>query len=214
MALHAPSTTEVGIESMLRRQTTKTMSMARVAGICVVASGLLAGCGPVDVAGFPWVDFFVGLINFGIFAWVIIKFGGPFIQEFFANRREEFLREMNAAQEARKEAEARLAEYDEKLEALEQERQALLDEYHAQGEREKQRLVETAKRQVEKMRDDAESLIDQEVKKAVAMLEEQAVDLAVQMAAEKATEKLDEKQQQQLFERYVSGLQNSETTLN
>lgn len=201
---------------MARVQKVNTTSTGRMAAIAATVLGisLLSGCAAFEPAAFPWVEFVVAIANFAIFAWVIVKFGGPFIQEYFATRREDFLREMNAAQEARKEAEARLAEYDAKLEALEQERQALLDEYHAQGEREKQRLVETAKRQVEKMRADAESLIDQEVKKAVAMLEEQAVDLAVQMAADKAKEELDESRQKKLFERYVSGLNQSEKTVN
>lgn len=169
-----------------------------------------SGCGGFDASYFPWPDFIAHSINFAIFAAIVIYFGGSQVQQFFANRREDFLRNMKAATEAREEAEAKLEEYNAKLEALENERQALLDEYHAQGEREKQQIVDTAKRQVEKMRADAEVTIEQEVKKAVAMLEEQAVDLAVDMARDKAKERLDAGRQKQLFDRYVSDLDESD----
>ena len=179
--------------------------------LALVALALLVstGCG-FDASDFPWSSFFTAWVNFAIFAGIIIYFGGAHIQRFFANRREDFLRNMKAATEAREEAEARLEEYNAKLEALEKERQSLLDEYHAQGEREKQQIVENAKRQVEKMRDDAEATIAQEVKKAVAMLEAQAVDLAVEMAREKAIERLDAERQKKLFDRYVSQLDESD----
>ncbi len=198
------------------RHTTTAKRIGRPAAFALFALGLtlLSGCAAFEPAAFPWVEFFVGLVNFGIFAWVIIKFGGPLIQEYFADRRETFLREMNAAQEARQEAEAKLEEYNAKLEALEQERQALLDEYHARGEREKQRIIEAAKDSVEKMRVDAEATIDQEVKKAVAILEEQAVDLAVEMARKKAVDSLDADRQQKLFQRYIADLEGSKSALN
>ena len=176
--------------------------------VALIAVSVLPACA-ADVEAFPWVQWIVGLVNFAIFAGIIIKFGGPYIQEFFANRRAEFLRDKEAATRAREEAEALLEEYNAKLEALEQERQALLDEYHAQGEREKQRIIDTAKRQVEKMRTDAEATIDQEVKKAVSVLERQAVDLAVDMARDKAKEELDADRQKKLFDRYVAQLDDS-----
>ncbi len=195
---------------MERSQRSAWIKLAALA----LAAAFLTGCNAIDPGAFPWAYWVTDLINFAIFAGIIIYFGGPYIQEFFANRRENFLREMNAAKEARKQAEAKLEEFDTKLEVLEQERQALLDEYHAQGEREKQRIIETAKREVEKMRSDAEATIEQEVKKAVAMLEEQAVDLAVDMARQQAQKKLDEEGQRKLFERYVSDLDERGPTLN
>lgn len=185
----------------------------KLAAVALAALALLTGCG-FDASNFPWPDYIVGMINFAIFAGIIIKFGGPYIQQYFADRREVFLREMNAAQDARREAEARLEEYNQKLEALEQERQGLLDEYHAQGEREKQRIIEAAKQQVEKSRVDAQATIDMEVKKAVALLERQAVDLAVGMAEKRARAALTDDLQDQLFDRYVSELDKHEPSVH
>ncbi len=164
--------------------------------------------------GFQWLHWATGMVNFFIFAYIIYHFGGTAIKEMFAARKETFLADMNAAKKAREEAEERLAELNEKLEVFEQERQGMLDEYHAQGEREKQRIIEAAKRQVEKMRVDATSAIDQEVKKAVAMLEEQAVNRAVELAQAKAIEAIDAQKQEELFEGYLSELKRPEASVN
>ncbi len=187
--------------------------MWRLMALALVAA-LVAGCGSFEPAAFPWVDWVVGIINFLIFAGIIVKFGGPHIKEFFYNRRKTFIEQMEAATAAREEAEAKLEEYNAKLDALEQERQALLDEYHARGEREKQRIIDTAKKQVEKMRRDAEATIAQEVKKATAALESQAVELAVDMARDQARKELDSDGQKQLVERYVDELDAAESRVN
>lgn len=178
--------------------------------VVVAAPAFAAG----EYDGFPWKYWFTGMFNFAIFAGIIIYFGGPMAKKFFAERQSAFLANMNAAKAAREEAEARLEDLNTKLELLEKERQALLDEYHAQGEREKQRLIETAKLQVEKMRIDAEATIDQEVKKAVSMLERQAVDLAVEMAHEKAVKGLDASKQSKLFDSFVDELGDSSSPVN
>ncbi len=187
--------------------------MWRLLALALVAT-FVTGCGSFEPAAFPWVDWIAGIANLAIFMFIIIKFGGHHIQEYFRNRRETFIEQMEAATAAREEAEAKLEEYNAKLDALEQERQALLDEYHARGEREKQRIVESAKKQVEKMRRDASATIEQEVKKAKAALESQAVELAVDMAREQAKKELDDAKQKQLVDRYVDELDGAESRVN
>lgn len=190
----------------------KTQLFLMILAVVTLVAAPAFAAGEYD--GFPWKYWFTGMFNFAIFAGIIVYFGAPIAKKMFHERRETFLKDMNAAKAAREEAEARLSELNEKLELLEKERQALLDEYHAQGEREKQRLVETAKKQVEKMRSDAEATIEQEVKKAVAMLEKQAVDLAVDMAREKAVKKLDASAHDRLFDGFVAELGEEKSRLN
>ena len=160
--------------------------------------------------GFPWVNWGVSLLNFGIFAGILLYYAGPRVQKFFADRREVLLADLTEAKRLREEAQAKLDEYAGRLESLDDERKALMDEYHAQGEREKQRLIEEAKRQVEKLRADAELVIQQEVRKAVAAIEEQAVDLAVGMAEKSLRQRLDERSQNELVDRYVGDLKSME----
>jgi F-type H+-transporting ATPase subunit b len=162
-------------------------------------------------AGFDWVSWLIQMFNFAIFAGIILYWGLPVARNFFKERREEMVAELEEAKRMREEAEARLEEYTAKLEALDNKRDELLDEYHEQGEREKERLIEEAKEQIEKMRDDAETTIEQEVRKAVANLEEDAVEMAVEIARKVARDKLDASRQQELIDEYVTELSDDKT---
>lgn len=153
-----------------------------------------------------WASWIVQMINFGIFAGIVVYFiKGPGAR-YFSERREEMLADLKEARRMREEAEAKLEEYNAKLDAFEGEKQDLLDQYHEQGEREKERIIEEAKQQVEKMREDAERTIEQETRKAIADLERRAVDLAVDMAEDVLAERLDDDQQDALLDRYVGEL--------
>lgn len=147
----------------------------------------------------PW-------INFAVFVGIVIYYAVPAAEEFFQDKRADLAEDLEEAERLRREAEARLEEYKAKLEALEGKREELMDEYREQGEREKERIIEEAERQVEKMRADAEQTIDQEVRKAIARLEEEAVDLAVEMAETMAREQLGAEDHDQLIESYVDDL--------
>lgn len=156
----------------------------------LIAGAAFAAGGGGEHHGIPWKHFVGSVINFVIFAGILYKFAWPKAQEFFKTRREELVADRAEASRLRDEAQAKLDEYNDKLAALEDERQDLLDEYHKQGQREKERVVEEAKRQVEKMRVDAEIVIGQEVKRAIAQLEAKAVEQAVSMAQSMATDRL------------------------
>ncbi len=181
------------------------LGVLAAACLLLVAEPALAAA-PGEGHGFPWAAWITSLINLAIFLAIIYKFFGAKITEFFKTRRETLIKDLEQARELREEAEARLEEYTTRLDALEDERKRLLDEYHKQGEREKKRIIEDAKQQVEKMRADAEITIEQEVKKAIAGLERQVVDLAVGMTATMAESKLDAGKQKNLVDSYVNEL--------
>lgn len=194
----------------------KYMTGKRAAGALVFLATMLFGgvafaAGGGDGHSFPWGHFAASWINFAIFAGILWKFALPPIQNFFQNRRAKLEENLKEAERLREEAEAKLAEYKNKLDALEKEREELLEEYNEQGEREKAKIIADAKKAVEKMRVDAERLIEQEVKKAIASLEQRAVDHAVDMARQMAKEKLEGKdQQKKLVDRYVEDLESIE----
>ena len=181
---------------------------SRSAGLLVFLAAMLISsvafaAGGGDHKGFPWGHFAASWINFAIFAGILWKFALPPIQNLEANLKE--------AERLREEAEAKLQEYKDKISALEKEREDLLEEYNEQGEREKAKIIADAKKAVEKMRVDAERLIEQEVKKAIATLEQRAVDHAVDLAHQMAKEKLEGKtEQKKLVDRYLDDLESIE----
>ncbi len=156
--------------------------------------------------GFSWANWGWNFLNFGIFAAIIWKFAIPAMQDFFAKRRSELMAEMDAAKALRLEAKAELERFQAKLKDLEGERQSIMDEYHEQGTRERDRLVADAKKQVEKMRVDAEIIITQETRKAVAAIEKQAIDEAIGLAMTKLTTKMSDDNQNGLVAGFVDEL--------
>lgn len=188
----------------LRDYSPVVLGVLGAAVVVLTAAPALAAEG--EAGGFMWGHWLVSLVNLAIVIGIIYKFGGSFITEFFEERRATLVKDIEEARRLREEAEARLEEYTARLDALEDERKSLLEEYHQQGEREKDRIIADAKRQVEKMRDDAEITIEQEVKKAVASLERQVVDLAVEMTEQLSKKKLDAAKQKRLVDDYVGEL--------
>lgn len=160
--------------------------------------------------GFPWAHWGASMFNFAVFLGILIYFAGPKIQEFFKTRAVTLKSDIDEAKRLRAEAQEKLDEFSSRLAKLDDERAELMDQYHEQGEREKERIVADAKRQVEKMRADAELIIQQETRKAVAALERQAVDLAVNMARKSLEQKIDERMQNTLVDSYVSDLKSME----
>jgi F-type H+-transporting ATPase subunit b len=159
-------------------------------------------------AGFDWGHFAATCFNFAIFIGILVKFAGPSLKSMFDDKREKLLEDLSEAKRLREAAEAKFEEYSARLDALDSERRQLLDEYHSQGEAEKTRMVADAKRQVEKMRVDAELVIQQELRKAVRAIEEQAVDMAIKMAEKRVQEKLDPATHNALIDGFVGDLKS------
>lgn len=191
----------------------KQSNLHRRAGSIVVAAALILIAAPAYAAaadGFPWVDWAVSMGNLAVFLGIIFYFFGPKIQNFFHDRAEQLQGDIKEAKRLRAEAQEKLEEYQKRMDKLDDERKALMDEYHAQGEREKDKLVTDAKRQIEKMRTDAELVIKQEVRKAVASIEQQAVDMAVELARASLESKVDGRAQNALVSQYVDDLKQME----
>lgn len=178
-----------------------------VAALMLVGADAFAAGGGHDGHGFPVPHFIATVINFLIFMGILRKYAWPKIQGHFKQRHAKLTASLNEAKRLKEEAEQTLAQYRQRLDALEDERQQLLDEYHKQGQREKERIVEDAKAQVEKMRADAKLLIEQETKKAIANIEKKAVDEALMLSKVILTERLHSKTSQvKLIDSYIDDL--------
>lgn len=177
-----------------------------VGGLFLLAPTTAMAAGAGGEHHFPWAAYAASWVNFAIFFAILWKFALPPIQAYFAKRREELQANLNEAKLLREEAAAMLAEYESRLDALDAEREALLVEYREQGEREKERIIEDATRQVAKLRVDAERVIEQEVKKAKAALEARAVEQALTIARERVEQKLATGGQDKLVHRYIEDL--------
>lgn len=157
--------------------------------------------------GFPWVYWGASMFNLLVFLGILYKFAWPKIQEFFAQRQKDLMADIEEARRLKEAAELKVQEYEARLEALDDERATMLAEYEEQGKVARDKIVEDAKRQVAKMRVDAKNQIDQEVKRAIATLEQKAVDEALRMAQSTIEQRLDAAQQDALVNEYIQDLE-------
>jgi len=142
-------------------------------------------------------------VNFVVFAAILIKLAAKPAKKFFAQRTQDVattLEEMAAKQAefeaAVKAAEARLAE-------VAKERQSVIQQFVAEGEMEKAKILDKANLVAARIKEMAAFTIEQETKKAAQSLKEEVVGLATQMATDMIKEKATYADQQGLVEEYL-----------
>lgn len=148
------------------------------------------------------------LLNFAIFAFIVAKFGGPAFNRAMAERRENLLKEMEEAVRLRKEAEAELAVYLQKLEAFDQERDALMDKFRTLGENERDQLVDEAVTEAARIIEDATRMATREKNKAQRDVEGRLVDRALALAAADIERQVNPMVQNRLVERSIDSFKS------
>jgi F-type H+-transporting ATPase subunit b len=142
-------------------------------------------------------------VNFVVFAAILIKLVAKPAKKFFAQRSQDVattLEEIEARQAASeaavKAAEVRLAE-------VAKERDKVIQQYKAEGEMEKAKILDKANLVAARIKEMAAFTIEQETKKAAQNLKEEVVGLATQMATDLITKKATYADQQGLVEEYL-----------
>jgi F-type H+-transporting ATPase subunit b len=152
--------------------------------ITVFVAFASGGEGGGEGHGNKWFDFawkaFNAALLIGFLAWLL----APKIKSFFAGRRQEIKESLENATVQKAEAEKQYREYAEKIDKASQEIDGIFEMIKAQGVVEKQKIIEDATKVAQKMKEDAQARIEQELKKASGQLRSEAVALSVQMAEE------------------------------
>ncbi|MDD5414175.1 MAG: ATP synthase F0 subunit B [Smithellaceae bacterium] len=152
--------------------------------ITVFVAFASGGEGGGEGHGNKWFDFawkaFNAALLIGFLAWLL----APKIKSFFAGRRQEIKESLENATVQKAEAEKQYREYAEKIDKASQEIDGIFEMIKAQGVVEKQKIIEDATKVAQKMKEDAQARIEQELKKASGQLRSEAVVLSVQMAEE------------------------------
>jgi F-type H+-transporting ATPase subunit b len=171
-----------------------------VTSAAVYASG---GEGESGHEGKKLIDFIWRVVNFSALAFVLYKLLGKNMKTFFAGRREEIAASVEEARVAREEAERKFKEYDEKLTAATGEITGISEMIRAQGLEEKERLIADAGKIAEKMKEDAEVRMEQDLKKAGNRLRMEASELSVQMAEDILKRNVTEKDHDKMVTEYI-----------
>ena len=147
--------------------------------VLVLPTLALAAGGGSDT---PWLDIVLKAVNFfaliGILAWAL----KGLVPRLLKDRRENIANELKEAREAKEEAEAKLADYQQRVANLEQEVVKLKDDFKAEGELQKTRILEEAAQAVETIKKNAAAAGERETKRATEELKGEAVKLALETA--------------------------------
>ncbi len=112
----------------------------------------------------PVTPYVYVLVNAAILFIAYYKFGKKPIGDGLAERHNSIAKELAEASRIKEEAEARAAEYKDKLERLEEELQQIKADIIKAGEADRARIVREAEEKADRMKKDAQFLLDQELK--------------------------------------------------
>jgi F-type H+-transporting ATPase subunit b len=177
--------------------------------------------GHTDVAGgesehlepINWTDFgrdtppyLAMLINFAILVAGYYLLGKKPIAAALQNRRDTISKDIDEANKMLGEAKARAQTYQVKLERLEEEVKTARAALVQAGEAERDRIVGDAEAKAERMRKDAEFLVDQELKQIRQDLWRDTVEAAVGAAEELLKKRVTAADQERMAEDYLADL--------
>ena len=157
-------------------------SLLALQGVCWAAGGGDGG------GHLNWTDFAYRSVAFVILVAILVKLLKKPISTFFSSRREEIQQLLAELESKRLESEKRSAEYKARLAALEDETKKIVAELVAEGEAERQKIIDAAHKQADYIKQQAQLSIQQEIKAAKESLQKEVGELTV-AAAEKILRK-------------------------
>ncbi|MEN8182578.1 MAG: F0F1 ATP synthase subunit B [Myxococcota bacterium] len=142
-------------------------------------------------------------VNLALLVGVIVYFGRRPIQAYFAERRDGIRQSLESSTRLLEEAEARLAEWQGRLDRLDGEIEEIRTATHRLAEAERERILADARASAERVRQDAAAAVDQEVRRARAVLREEAADLSVDLAERMLRDQVRDEDRTRLLDEFV-----------
>jgi len=181
-----------------------TFLVLLAAAVTVFASAAPAGPTFWGIPTAKWWDLLWRTLNFAVLAIVLAKLLSKPIANGLKGRRQSIREEFEDLEDRKAEADKVYQEYEEKLSSIEQEIDEIIKNAIAQGEAEKERIIEDGKRAAKDMKRQAEMAIQHELAAAKLKLREDVANQAVVMAEELIKKNLQETDQVKLIEDYLT----------
>jgi len=151
-----------------------------------------------------WTDFTYRTVAFVILLGILVKLLRKPIANFLNSRRDEIQRLIAELEAKTAEARTEQARVQAKLGSLEQEARKIVDELIAEGETEKNKIVEAAHRQAEYIQQQAQIAIEQEILAARDSLKNEVAELSVAAAQDLIQKKMKADDQQRLVREFMT----------
>ena len=172
-----------------------------LAGVAAASEAAHGGHGAIDPAKIQ--ELIWRTVNFVVFAAILIKLVAKPAKNFFAQRSQDVATTLEELEAKLAEATAAMQAAETRLSEVAQEREKIIQQYMAEGEMEKAKILDKANMVAERIKEMAALSIQQETKKATHELREEIVGMATQMATDMIKEKATYADQQGLVEEYL-----------
>ena len=149
-------------------------------------------------------DYALRMLNFAIFAFILYKFAGSKIKDFFVGRRDGIKQDLDSLETRKVEAAKKLKEVEASIANLAKEKQQILDDAKAQGEAIKAAIIEKAKHDAEALTEQAKRTASNEAQAAIETIRAEMADMVVAAAEKAITEKLSAKDHDKLVDDYLT----------
>lgn len=149
------------------------------------------------------MDFVWRLMNFAVLIGALIFLLRKPISQGLSGRAQTIEQELKELEAKREEARQAYALMEKRLQEAEQEREAILAEFRAQGEREKEKIIQNAKTLAERIKSQAQFTIDQETKQAKAELRREVAELSANLAEDLLKQNINAEDQSRLVNEYL-----------
>ncbi len=154
--------------------------------------------------GLNWMDFIYRCINFALVAGLIVWLAGGKMKQFFKGRSIQIENELADLDTRKVDAEKRLKEIEASISNLEEEKQKILADYKAQGEKLKAAIIEAAEQSAVQIKEQASRTAENEMKQAVVEMRAELAELVTAAAEKSIKEKLSEKDHEKLVDEYLA----------
>jgi F-type H+-transporting ATPase subunit b len=152
----------------------------------------------------PVFDLVMRWFNFLLLAFLLIKFSRAPIKKFLAGKRQDIADEIDALEAQKSEMLAQIAQSKEQLENSQARLAQLKKRILAQGEKNRQKIIEEAEHESKMMLSGAKQKIDSRIVEARQVLKSELVDSAFALAMEKLPEKITDEDNQRLIDAFMS----------
>lgn len=187
--------------------------------LAVVSAAILLGLLPGEILaaeeisqGRKIYDTIMRWFNFGILAFLFMKYGKPALMNFLHGERNRIQRTLHEIEKEVNLAKMRVQEESGKLEAIGESLETMRNDIIEMGQREKERILQDAQSMADQMIEDAkkESAIKLEV--AVQRLNHSIVDKAIAMAHEKLRQAFTERDDENTVQGFIRRLHEVKIT--
>ena len=151
-----------------------------------------------------WTDLKFRVINFVLFAGILVWLLRKKIKNYYADRKEKIANELRNMEAAKVEAERSLAEVEKRIARLEADGQEILDEYRRQGESIQASIIARAEETARQITEQAQFTVENEAKMAAENLRFAVADMVVEATEQVLKSQLGPEEHEKLIDKYLN----------